>query len=96
MNEKEKWINETLESIDRIKPADVPSSLNQKIFDHLFVKEARIISIRPRVKWAIAASMALLIALNSLIVLQYNRSIKENRSEAYNLYKNYFDYTEQF
>lgn len=95
MNRKEILINDTLESLEGIKPAIFPSSLNEKIINHLFTTEVRIISIRPQVKWAIAASLALLIALNSLIVLQYNKSLKGNKTEAYNLYKNYFDYTEQ-
>lgn len=96
MKGKEIKINETLESLNGIRPAEISSSLNERIMNRLFNTEARIITIRPQAKWAIAASLALLVTLNSLIVLQYNKTVKENRTEAYSLYKNYFDYTEQF
>ena len=96
MNTKETWIEETLASLDKVKAIDMPSSLSLRIVQELNEGKVKVISIRPQIRWAVAASLVLLIGLNSLIIIQYNKSIKQNKQEAYNLYKNYFDYTEQF
>lgn len=96
MNDKETWIEETFNSLDGITPVEMPPSLHQQIINRLQTSEAKVIAIRPQVKWAIAASLALLISVNSLIVIGYNRTMKQSKQEAYTFYKNYFDYTEQF
>ena len=95
MNKKETWINETMKSIEGIKAPQV-SSLDEKILKHLFQDEIKVISIRPQLTWSIAASLVLLIGLNCLTLISYNKNKQSNQSsEAYTLYTNYFSYTEQ-
>lgn len=96
MKAKEKWIEETLNSLDNTKRVEISFSLAQKILQELRKSETKVVSIRPQIKWAVAASLALLIGLNSLMIIQYNKTIKQHKQESYNLSENYFDYTEQF
>lgn len=97
MNAKETWIEETLNSLDNTKQVEMSSSLSQKILGELNVGRVKVISIRPQIKWAVAACLTLLIGLNSLMIVQYNKSIKQTKeSSSVSFYNNYFDYTEQF
>ena len=96
MNNKETWIDETLKSIEGIKAPQVSTSLDEKILKHLFQDEIRIISIRPQLTWAIAASLVLLIGLNCFTLISYSKNKQGNQqTEAYAMYTNYFSYTEQ-
>lgn len=97
MNAKDKWIQEIETSFDKAKRVEMPASLSRKILQELNDSKAVVISIRPQIKWAVAACLILLIGLNSLMVIQYNKSIKQTKEQAsVSFYKNYFDYTEQF
>lgn len=96
MNKKEIWIQNTLESLEEIQAPEVSSSLDEKILRRLFQDEIKVISIRPQLTWAVAASLILLIGINCLTLIQYNKNqIKEKQFDAYTLYSNYFSYTEQ-
>lgn len=96
MNKKEAWIQETMESLEGLKIPQVSSSLDEKILKHLFQDEIKVIAIRPQLTWSIAASLLLLIGLNCISLIQYNKNqVNEKQSDAYTLYNNYFLYTEQ-
>lgn len=96
MNKKEIWINETMKSIEGIKAPQAPS-LDEKILRNLFQDEIKVISVRPQLTWAIAASLVLLIGINCVTLINYNKNKQDNQqNEAYTMYTNYFSYTEQF
>jgi len=96
MNKKETWINETLKSLEGIKAPEVSSSLDEKILKHLFQDEIKVISIRPQLTWAIAASLVLLIGINCITLINYSKNKQGNQqTDAYTMYTNYFSYTEQ-
>ena|ERR1700752_1930272 len=95
MNKKEKWINETMKSIEGVKAPQI-SSLDEKILKHLFQDEIKVISIRPQLTWAIAASLVLLIGINCVTLINYSKNKQGNQqTDAYTMYTNYFSYTEQ-
>ena len=96
MNTKDKLISETLESFQGAKKAELPLGFNEKLMNRVLKGEAKIISIRPQITWTIAAGIALLICINSLILDKYNKSLKNENSNAYAMYSEYFSYTEQF
>lgn len=96
MNKKETWIQKTMESIEGIKAPEV-SSLDEKILRHLFQDEIKVITIRPQLTWAVAASLVFLISINCITLMSYSKNkLGNQQTEAYSMYTYYFSYTEQF
>ena len=92
MEAKEKWINETMDSLKNIQSAELSLRLKEKILQNSSFKKGKIISIRPMVKWVAAASIILLIGLNLISVLQYNKSNSIGRSNINPVYSEYFSF----
>ena len=62
---REQWIEETMNSIACLRNVQMPAELPSKIMSGLKQE------VPPAVRWAIAASIAALIALNSFTMLQH-------------------------
>ncbi|MEO6302158.1 MAG: hypothetical protein ABIP51_03190 [Bacteroidia bacterium] len=65
MNAKEKWINETENSLEGLKPAEVNPYLYSKIITRL---SAKIEKAPAKLVWATAASFIVLIFLNAFVL----------------------------
>ena len=94
MSTKETHITKTLQSIDGIRSLEAPGAMAQNIMDR--VSDLKVIVLRPQFTWAVAASLALLIAINSVTLIQYNKSSDEGRQAVQAMSANYFSYTESF
>jgi hypothetical protein len=69
---KEKWINEVMNSLDGVKPAGANPFLYDRILGRIRNAEAAYAS--PKLVWLAAASLALLIALNVFIIQRSGNS----------------------
>lgn len=95
MNQKENWIQETLNSVDCIKRADANEDLYDKVMQRSQKREAKIMSIKPQLVWRVAASITLLIGLNVFTLLSQH-SQKENKNGESNTFATeYFSYINQ-
>ena len=70
MEDKEKWLDETLNSLEGIRPADFSANLFEKTMFRLEKRTAKIVKFRPAQTWAAAACLAFLIAANVFICLK--------------------------
>ena len=91
MKTKEEWIKTTMQSIDNIQRADVSPQLEERLSRINQVK-GKIISMRPIVKWSVAASIALLIGFNIVSIIQYNKTSSANQTESNPVYSEYFSH----
>lgn len=79
MNEqKEKWIDEVMQSLDGMQRAEPPSGLFKAIKDQTTPK---IVYLSPVKVWLAAASFALLLLLNLGMVQKSLRSTQKPREE---------------
>jgi hypothetical protein len=74
MDRKEQWIDDIMNSLDNLSPAQAPSRLNNRILTA--VANARNARLSPVISWSLAAGLLLLISLNVLTV----GHLKENVS----------------
>ena len=95
MSEKEIRIKKTMESVDGISALNVPSNMAQRIMDRLSLNEVKVLALPPQITLAVAASIALLICINTITLVQYNKSKVNERSGAKAISAEYFSYTEQ-
>jgi hypothetical protein len=91
MKDHEKWMNETLGSIDNIQKAEFPYHLKEKILSNNNSK-GRVIYIRPFVKWAAAAIILILLGANFYSIVQFRKSntISQNQNNVF--YQEYFSF----
>lgn len=89
MNATENWINETLESLDNVQAVAVPLSLKYALEHRSKPREIRLSASQ---KWAIVASIVILLAVNLVSMTQYSRKTEKLSSiDAKKvLYKEYF------
>jgi hypothetical protein len=93
MNEKKenpygKLIDETLNSIQFIKRAEPGEEVISRI---LAAKaSAKIITVRPLTKWAVAASIVILFGLNVWSAVHYRKNDKAQNNPVYTEYFSYF------
>jgi hypothetical protein len=74
MKTKEQWIDETMESLEGITQAKADPALFGRL-QHLIVEAAPGRSMFPtRLLWKVAAGLALLITMNIVSYVQYNKS----------------------
>jgi len=94
MISKEKWIEDTLELASMVRQVELPETLQENVLKRLPTLERGIVSLQPYTQWTIAASIALLIALNSFTFIKYadrgNRSSTENQGNT--IYSAYFSF----
>lgn len=94
MSAKETQITKTMQSIDGIRSLEAPSAMTQNIMER--VSNMKVIALRPQFTWAVAASLALLIGVNSLTLLQYNKSANNDKLARQAISAEYFSYTVPF
>lgn len=96
MKSKDNWIESIINTTVEINTVKMPFDLSKKITEKINGFNAGVLIINPKIKWSMAAAIALLISLNTIIILQYKKSVSENKLETSTFQKKYFDYTEQF
>jgi hypothetical protein len=96
MNTKETWIDHTMESIDGINTLEAPPGMFQNVMGRLSRNNPKVIALRPQFAWAVAAGMALLLCINTITLLQYNKSNHNDKVAVKEISAEYFSYTEQF
>lgn len=89
MDLKEKWINDTIDSIHGLKPAKASAVLEEQIIGGIRSGKTKIIYMSARVKWIAAACIAVLAVLNILFVVKFNQSTQP-KTESNPLYSEYF------
>jgi hypothetical protein len=89
MDKKEKWIAESLNSLDKIQKADLPFQLKEKILSESSGK-GRIIYIRPVIKWAAAAIIIMLIGANLFSIVHYQNKKLFTQNNPF--YQEYFSF----
>jgi len=92
MNPKEKWINETLESLDSIKRAEGDPLLFEKLSGRLRHPGKKITLLTPRQLLQLAAGLALLLSLNIFSLICYTRSATTVQNNVKTLAGEYFTY----
>lgn len=93
MENKETWINKTLESFNDFQSAEVSPQLADRLYKATLVKKD-IRTIGPMVKWAVAASIILLAGLNVASIINFR---KPSGAEIANpVYNEYFSYLSEF
>lgn len=93
MEAKEKWINDTLESLQGVRRAEANPFLSEKVLQRLQNKQPVIIVYPLRIAWRIAASVVLLAGINFYTCLHYQRSTFNSKQVNVNsLGMEYFSY----
>ena len=95
MNQKENWIQETLNSIDNIKRADASEELYENIAQRLQRRETKIISLQSNLVWRVAASITILIGLNVFTLLSQHTKNENKTGESNTFATEYFSYINQ-
>lgn len=94
MDNKEKWIEDTLEMTTSVQMAELPATIADNVLKRLPSIQGEIVSLQPYTKWTIAASIALLIVLNSFTCIKFakrgNQSSTENQENM--MYTTYFSF----
>ncbi len=95
MKRKEDWIEEILLSSATIAEVNAPKSLDAINLMEFPSEKIVLVPLQPLLMWAIAASIILLIGMNSLTISRYsaNKSSVSTNSNA--LYSEYFSYINQ-
>ena len=85
MNNKEKWADEVLHSMDGLRRAEPADDLFDKILDKIAEKKQAVIIPLKRLRW-LAAAACLIIGLNIYVFsIGMRSSQKENTSESQNI-----------
>jgi len=87
-----KEVERTLESLEGVQRATAGDLLYEKVMLRLENKEARVISIAPRLAWSAAAGLALLITLNVFVWLRSNQPAGTQAEQKNPLAQEYFSY----
>lgn len=94
MDNKEKWIEDTIEMTSSVQMAELPTTIVENVLKRLPSIEREVVSLQPYTKWTIAASIALLIVLNSFTFIKFAK--RENQSSTENqenmMYTTYFSF----
>ena len=91
MKDREKWINEALDSIDTIQKVEFPSHLKEQILNNNKSK-GRIIFIRPIVKWAAAAIILVLLGANFYSIVHFRKVNSYSQNHGNVFYQEYFSF----
>jgi hypothetical protein len=97
MDRKEKWIEETLNSLNNVGKPPLSPLLSEKL-NHLAKGNSRHqnIDLHPFLPWVAAASIALLMGFNVLTALYYQESQQTSNNPDHPVYNEYFDYLNTF
>lgn len=75
MNTKDKWIHDTMESLDGLQRASGDSGFTERIVARVEHSGGKVRQISSTFLLKIAAGLALLISINVITLLYYNRSV---------------------
>jgi len=92
MEAKEKWIGETMESLDGIRKAQADPALRDSILGSLSMAESKNAALSDRMLIRIAATIALLVTLNIIAILIYDGSGNTRQSGRKTVATEYFSY----
>lgn len=92
MNSKEKWISDTMASIEGIRRAEWDTLAFEKVTERFRNPDRKIFVLTPRQLWQVAAGLALLISLNVLSLVYYPRSTDTSQNNVKTLASEYFSY----
>ena len=73
MNAKEKWIDETMNSLDGISRVQSNPDMIEGFMSKIIQQEPKVRKIRPVMFWPVAASLSILIAMNILVAISYRQ-----------------------
>jgi len=85
---KEKWIEETLNSANKLNKTPLPDQLKRRLDAIPQMNTTRLNSIPLKSVWLAAASIALLITLNITVFRKVNSAKKQETT----IYSDYFSY----
>ena len=94
MNTKEKWIEDTLNSLDEIRRAPSTGDLLVKIEAKLAQPDAKTVRIQHSTDWYAAAGLALLITMNIFGILYYHKAQTPGQAAPSALASEYLSYLE--
>lgn len=88
--EKDQWIDDTMNSFNSLKRIEIPSALKNSL-QQIPTNITGITTLSPIKAWAIAASIAVLIAINFLSI---KNSLQKQTDKNGTIYTEYFSYLE--
>jgi hypothetical protein len=94
METKEQRIRKTMESLEGISPAEGDPFLYERVMSELRKPRSLMISYNPRIVWQIAAGLALLISINIISIVTFNKSHKVSQTGTNPIASEYFSYIE--
>lgn len=93
MDQKEKWIEETLQSLNNVQKAPISPLLSERL---LRITKSdfplKTTPLNPFLPWVAAASIALLIGFNILTARNYQGSQHTSNNTENTIYREYFNY----
>ena len=95
MNQKENWIQETLNSINNINRAEANEELYDNIVQRLQKRETKGIPLQSNLVWRVAASITILIGLNVFTLLSQHSKNESKTGESNTFATEYFSYINQ-
>lgn len=93
MNTKEKWISETMESLNSIHRAKANAMLHAHVMREIKKGSAKIIALTPTTLLKVAACAALLVGLNVFSILHYTSSYRNQKNTTNPIVSEYFNYS---
>ena len=93
MNTKEKWISETMESLNTIHGAKANPMLYANVMREIKKGSAKIIILTPTTLLKVAACVALLVGLNVFSILHYQTSHRTEKNTTNPIVSEYFNYS---
>ena len=94
-----KKVKDALNSLDGMHKAEPPELFYERVMLRLETRGAKVISLAPRIVWQAAACIAVLIALNVLVCLHFNKTnVRQTQASKNPIAEEYFSYlkTAQF
>lgn len=93
-----KEIEETLDSLNDLQKASPDELFYERVMLRLENKEAKVVSLSPRVIWQAAACIAVLIVLNVFVCLHFSKIDDNMQAQKNPVAEEYFSYlkTSQF
>lgn len=92
--DKEKWVENTLDSLEGIQRAEAPPGLLEKAMQRASRGKARIVSMTRTQVWSAAACGLVLIAANVFMCLQFSHSGQHAQSQQEAFAQEYFVFSE--
>ncbi|MCX6247741.1 MAG: hypothetical protein NTW10_08405 [Bacteroidetes bacterium] len=96
MQTKETWIEETMESLNGIIPAEGDPLLRERVLRQMAQGEPEPIRIRSALIWKIAACAALLVSINFFTWFHHNGSASKDQRTIKSVATEYFSYIDSY